>query len=268
LAAWQSLVALEIVETAPQITGHAERFAEVASRQIAVAQLSFVAPRFVHEGCGHRCEPGRIQCVPIAEAKSLGDEKVALSVDAAQHPARWRKRNYTVLGSLEVAQDSQHVGYSIEHFRDGACSTPYFGSQLVGLSLEFPPPLPPPRVIFAIRARVARVLFLLASERSESVLSFLALSPALDDCAPSSLSLEVAELSPNRGVFGEVPQVAGHGFCIARERGLLLAHLLGEVNNGTVCLKLRERRFEDVARAITPKQLDEIDSHIVGRLET
>ena len=69
----------------------------------------------------------------------------------------------------------------------------------------------------------------------------------------------------NPGVFGEIPEVAGHRCPVAI---LSLSQTLGlstEAHDGLICLKLRETCFQHIARALAPHGAHQIYGHVVRR---
>src|SRR5690606_34554633 len=91
--------------------------------------------------------------------------------------------------------------------------------------------------------------------------------PARRVCVPAVRLLEVAELAAHRRVLDEVAPGALHRSGVTRERLLRVLHLLREADHGAIRLELRERQLEDLARAVPPELVDEVDGHVVGRPE-
>ena len=82
-----------------------------------------------------------------------------------------------------------------------------------------------------------------------------------------ALLLDVADLVADRGVLGEVAEVARHLLGVAGEGLLVAAHRADEADDGTVGLELREGRLEDLAGALAAELAHEVDGHVVGRPE-
>ncbi len=93
------------------------------------------------------------------------------------------------------------------------------------------------------------------------------LGPPLVGALPGQLGLPVLQIPPQARVFVEVAEVAGHGLLVALEPLLVALHLPGDPDDRLVGLELRERRLQQLTRAMPPELLDEVDRHVVRRLE-
>ena len=91
------------------------------------------------------------------------------------------------------------------------------------------------------------------------------LSPPAGRSGLCGLFLDVANLVAQRGIRGEVPQMAGHRLGVTCQCLLVPLDRHGHAHNSAVSLELREGRLEDLAGALASNLSDEVDRHVVGR---
>lgn len=82
------------------------------------------------------------------------------------------------------------------------------------------------------------------------------------------LLLQVRQLTPDSGVFEEIAVLAGHCREVTVQRLLGVAHLACQADHRAVGLELRERRLQDLPRAVTTKSVNEVDCHVVRGAKT
>ncbi len=83
--------------------------------------------------------------------------------------------------------------------------------------------------------------------------------------SPSGRLLCLGKILADPGVFGEIPEVAGHRCPVAVLRLSQTLGLSAEAHDGLICLKLREARFQHIARALAAHSPHQIDGHVVRR---
>jgi 5'-3' exonuclease len=104
----------------------------------------------VDDGAGAGGEPGAVEPGPHALAQALGDQQVGLGVDALETPARRRDGV-----PREVPALGEQVADAVEDPRDRVRAALDAARQLLGLAVQAPPALRPPRVVLAVGAAVA-----------------------------------------------------------------------------------------------------------------
>ena len=81
------------------------------------------------------------------------------------------------------------------------------------------------------------------------------------------LLLQLGNLAAELYVFGEVAQVACHGFTVAFQGVLVLAHTRCDAHDRLIRLELRERGLQNLAGALSAVGGNEVRRHVVGGAE-
>src|SRR5690606_30715606 len=119
-------------------------------------------------------------------------------------------------------------------------------ARAIGLPLEFPVALRPPRMHFTLRAPVTAVPLHASAQALDSLQTLVTCRAGAVRILPVLL-LEVAELTTDAGIVEKVAVLALHGLEISVQRLLCLANLARQSHDRAVGLELRERRFEDLS---------------------
>lgn len=91
--------------------------------------------------------------------------------------------------------------------------------------------------------------------------------PPLGRTLFGELRLPVLEVAAQPRVLLEVAEVTGHSLAVALQALLVALDLAGDPDDRPVRLELREGGLKQLARAVPPELLDEVDGHVVRRPE-
>src|SRR5690606_7279289 len=152
----QVMVLFEIVKLGPQLCRLVVRGAERTSGQPSFTGIRLISPRLVHKTARHSSQRGCVQPFPQSLTKCFCHQQVALPVDTA-HGATSIGEGGLVVDALHIVQRGEHIYDTIEHASDSSGARFDLLARAVGLSLEFPIALCPPRMGLAVGASMACV---------------------------------------------------------------------------------------------------------------